>query len=315
MKPRRANALTASWTIYLKSEKVPDGCGCHGWQTRHKFNPEPHRPKSLEAYDLCVRSRNQWAVSKSANDEARSHLERAIALDPNYCEAHWRLANSLIFGWLIWGDPQEPNRRKALALAQRAAEIAPNDSVAHSHWVTFCCMSAAGMTQSLQYEPPSIIKQRRCSCDIAILCPERKPKEAVKLPLSVAASTATLAGTIDYCTHRLCTPNANAVLHCARRNLPRLHDHRLLPDLPISRTLMPIGSKIFCDSPPWRSALGGKRAIQEPERPRFRGLTPSASPDCRVKQLPLGGEFSQVDIKPSEIRHVRIGSVGDVDSL
>ena len=94
--------------------------------------PERYRPASLEAYDLCVRSRNQWAVSKSANDEARSHLERAIALDPNYCEAHWQLANSLIIGWLVWGDPQEPNRRKALALAQRAIEIAPNDSVAHS---------------------------------------------------------------------------------------------------------------------------------------------------------------------------------------
>jgi TolB-like protein/Tfp pilus assembly protein PilF len=94
--------------------------------------PERYRPASLEAYDLCVRSRNQWALSKSANDEARSHLERAIALDPNYCEAHWQLANSLILGWLIWDDPQEPNRRKALALAQRAAEIAPSDSGARS---------------------------------------------------------------------------------------------------------------------------------------------------------------------------------------
>ena len=93
---------------------------------------ERYRPSNLEAYDLCVRSRNQWSISKSANDEARSQLERAIALDPNYCEVHWQLANALVFSWLIWGDPQEPNRRNALALAERAVEIDSNDSTARS---------------------------------------------------------------------------------------------------------------------------------------------------------------------------------------
>lgn len=92
--------------------------------------PERYRPTNLEAYDLCVRSRNQWSISKSANDEARSLLERAILLDPGYCEAHWQLANTMIFGWQLWGGPQEPNRSDALALAQRAVEIDPNDSTA-----------------------------------------------------------------------------------------------------------------------------------------------------------------------------------------
>jgi adenylate cyclase len=90
--------------------------------------PERYRPSSLEAYDLCVRSRTRWGDSKSANDEARSNLERAIALDPNYCEAHWQLATALIFGWLYWGDPQEPNRARALLHAQRAVDIDPGDS-------------------------------------------------------------------------------------------------------------------------------------------------------------------------------------------
>jgi len=93
---------------------------------------ERHRPSNLEAYDLCVRSRNQWSVSRSASDEARSRLERAIALDPNYCEAHWQLANVLMMSWLVWGDPQEPNRRDALAMARRAVDIDANDSTAHS---------------------------------------------------------------------------------------------------------------------------------------------------------------------------------------
>ncbi len=94
--------------------------------------PERYRPSNLEAYDLCVRSRDRWTISKSANDEARSLQERAIALDPDYCEAHWQLANTLIFGWQLWGDPKEPNLGDALALAQRAVDIDPNDSTARS---------------------------------------------------------------------------------------------------------------------------------------------------------------------------------------
>ncbi len=90
-----------------------------------------YRPSNLEAYDLCVKSRGQWRLSKSANIEARSNLERAIVLDPNYCEAHWSLAYSLIMGWLIWGEPQEPRRPHALEKAQRAVEIDSNDSDAH----------------------------------------------------------------------------------------------------------------------------------------------------------------------------------------
>ncbi|MFN4143951.1 BTAD domain-containing putative transcriptional regulator [Aestuariivirga sp.] len=91
---------------------------------------ERYRPANLEAYDLCVRSRNQWYISKAANDQSRSLLERAISLDPYYCEAHWQLANALIFSWLVWGDAQEPNHRNALALARRAVEIDPGDSTA-----------------------------------------------------------------------------------------------------------------------------------------------------------------------------------------
>ncbi|MER8640168.1 adenylate/guanylate cyclase domain-containing protein [Mesorhizobium sp. M1365] len=86
------------------------------------------RPSNLEAYDLCVRSRGKWNISRSDNSEARSALERAVALDPNYCEAHSNLAISLLFGWIIWREPQVPNRAKALMHAQRAVEIDPGDS-------------------------------------------------------------------------------------------------------------------------------------------------------------------------------------------
>src|SRR5205814_7651690 len=57
-----------------------------------------------------------------------SALERAVALDPNYCEAHSNLALSLLHGWMIWGEPQIPDRANALMHAQRAVAIDPNDS-------------------------------------------------------------------------------------------------------------------------------------------------------------------------------------------
>ncbi|KRB22091.1 guanylyl cyclase [Mesorhizobium sp. Root695] len=94
------------------------------------------RPSNLEAYDLCVRSRGKCNISKSDNREACADLERAIHLDPNYCEAHSNLAISLLFGWMMWGEPQIPGRAKALMHAQRAVEIDPSDS--HARRILGC---------------------------------------------------------------------------------------------------------------------------------------------------------------------------------
>ncbi|RWL44884.1 MAG: adenylate/guanylate cyclase domain-containing protein [Mesorhizobium sp.] len=91
-----------------------------------------YRPSNLEAYDLCVRSRGKWDISSSDTREACADLERAIHIDPNYCEAHSNLAVSLLHGWLIWGGPQIPGRAKALIHAQRAVEIDPSDSHARA---------------------------------------------------------------------------------------------------------------------------------------------------------------------------------------
>lgn len=90
------------------------------------------KPSNLEAYDLCVRSREKWTISKFDNNEARSALERAVSLDPNYCEAHGNLALALLFGWVVWWEPQLPSRGDALVHAQRAVQIDPNDSSARS---------------------------------------------------------------------------------------------------------------------------------------------------------------------------------------
>ena len=92
---------------------------------------ERYRPSNLEAYDLCIRARTLWAQDKTSTHSVQSFLERAIALDPGYCEAHWRLAMALAHNWLHWGDPEKPIRPNAIAHAQRAVAIDPNDSGAH----------------------------------------------------------------------------------------------------------------------------------------------------------------------------------------
>lgn len=93
---------------------------------------ERYRPSSLEAYDLCVRARTFWPKDKPSTQIGQSLLEHAIALDPSYCEAHWRMAIALTHNWLHWGDPEEPNRPNAFVHARRAVELDPNDSGAHS---------------------------------------------------------------------------------------------------------------------------------------------------------------------------------------
>jgi TolB-like protein/class 3 adenylate cyclase/Tfp pilus assembly protein PilF len=94
--------------------------------------PKRKRPANLDAYDLCVRGRALIWQSPLAGAEARLLFERAIALDPGFAEAHRWLAVILQTAWLR-GEPVEPNRRVALATAQKAAELDPND--AGTRWV------------------------------------------------------------------------------------------------------------------------------------------------------------------------------------
>jgi class 3 adenylate cyclase/TolB-like protein/Flp pilus assembly protein TadD len=87
---------------------------------------------SLEAYDLVLRARHLIARrTRSANNEARSLLQRAIALDPSYPGAHLALAEAHLdaasWGW------REPGRELAAAreLALKAVELDPGEARAH----------------------------------------------------------------------------------------------------------------------------------------------------------------------------------------
>ena len=95
--------------------------------------PPRQRPTSMEAYELCVRGRTLLGRSPEAGREAIVLLRQAIALDPDYAEAHRWLAMHLWAAWVHWGEPEKPNRRLAVAAAERAAASDPND--AGCHWV------------------------------------------------------------------------------------------------------------------------------------------------------------------------------------
>ena len=100
---------------------------------RLRAPPPRNRPKSLEAYDLCVRARKLIDDSPQTAREAHLMLTRAVSLDPDYAEAHRWLAMNHWMQWVHWGEPIEPNRGLALELARKAVAVDPND--AGCRWV------------------------------------------------------------------------------------------------------------------------------------------------------------------------------------
>jgi len=95
--------------------------------------PDRKKPASLEAYDLCVRGRALLMESPHAAREARLMFQRAIALDPDFAEAHRLIALSWSVGWVLGGEPKEPNLHLGIAAAQKAVALDPND--AGARWV------------------------------------------------------------------------------------------------------------------------------------------------------------------------------------
>jgi TolB-like protein len=94
--------------------------------------PDRKPPKSIEAYDLCVRARFLWQRSMvEEGREARRLFEQAIALDPDYAEAHAYLAWTHWMGWVNWFEPVDAHRQLALDIARRAVTLDPNEAFAH----------------------------------------------------------------------------------------------------------------------------------------------------------------------------------------
>lgn len=91
------------------------------------------RPKNLEAYELCVRVRSLTGQSPETAREAELLINRALALDSEYAEAHRWLAMILWNKWALWREPEEPYRRLSVAAAENSVALDPAD--AGNHWV------------------------------------------------------------------------------------------------------------------------------------------------------------------------------------
>ncbi len=90
-----------------------------------------NRPRNMEAYDLCVRCRSLGWGTPQANRESYILLSKAVALDPNYAEAHRMLAVNRWQAWLHLGEPEHPNRSLALTLVEKSVALDPSDASCH----------------------------------------------------------------------------------------------------------------------------------------------------------------------------------------
>ena len=137
--------------------------------------PARKRPRSIDAYDLCVRGRMLIGRSPVEAREASLLLRQAIALDPAYAEAHGWLAFNLRGAWTKLYEPMEPNRSEAVAMAERAVALDPND--AGCRWVLGYVLayehrwpeSEAELAAALQLDPNNA-DAWAISTDISVFC-------------------------------------------------------------------------------------------------------------------------------------------------
>jgi TolB-like protein len=85
------------------------------------FRARRKPPDSMDAWDLVIRALSHyWRVTRQDNVVAQALLEKAIALDPNYAQAHGVLATSYTFcAHMGWED-----MATAAPIAERAAAAA-----------------------------------------------------------------------------------------------------------------------------------------------------------------------------------------------
>jgi adenylate cyclase len=99
-----------------------------------EMGPDGEKPatSSLEAYDLVLKARKLLTgFNRKEAAEAKALLERAIALDPSYVEAHSLLGLYYFDEWRLWGSSRDKNLARALEIASTAAQLDPSDPAPH----------------------------------------------------------------------------------------------------------------------------------------------------------------------------------------
>jgi TolB-like protein/cytochrome c-type biogenesis protein CcmH/NrfG len=146
--------------------------------------PERRPPKSMEAYDLCVRGRFLYEVmTAEEGKKARQLFQRAVELDPGYAEAHARLAMAHWQSWVNWFEPEDPHRRLAIEHARRAVASDGNEPIARMMLGFVLAYehryedSAAQMEAALRLDP-NHADTYAVRCDLLVM--DGRPLEAIE---------------------------------------------------------------------------------------------------------------------------------------
>ncbi len=84
---------------------------------------------SPKAYDYVLRSLKWWySLSPQNHLEARGYLEKAIALDPDYAQAHAHLSNAYLNEYVFKFNVLPDSVERAGRQAKKAVELDPSDS-------------------------------------------------------------------------------------------------------------------------------------------------------------------------------------------
>lgn len=118
-------------------------------QVSLKTNPMPaigrNALRDMRAYDFYLRGRQIQSLKSTDNwPKAPEMFRRAIALDPDFAQAHAGLADSLV-GLLMWRLLKPEALDEAIAAAKRALELAPE--LAEAHVARANTLSLAGDNQ------------------------------------------------------------------------------------------------------------------------------------------------------------------------
>jgi TolB-like protein/cytochrome c-type biogenesis protein CcmH/NrfG len=130
------------------------------------FRSHRKAPDSLDAWDLVIRALSHyWRVTRQDNVVAQALLEKAVALDPNYGQAHGLLAASHTFtAHMGWSD-----MASVISIAERAAHsaIICDNEDSWAHYALGCAYlfsrrfddSLAGFESALRLNPNSAMAQ------------------------------------------------------------------------------------------------------------------------------------------------------------
>ncbi|MCY0095488.1 winged helix-turn-helix domain-containing protein [Hoeflea ulvae] len=89
-------------------------------------------PSELDAYDCLLHARRYTATLEvEMHAEARDLLEKAIALDPTYAEAHALLANVYLAEHRFDANPRPEPIGRAMEMALKATQLDPQSAYAH----------------------------------------------------------------------------------------------------------------------------------------------------------------------------------------